>query len=72
MRGKLKVKIIENYGSQLAVSQLLGIEQTRLSRIVRGHIDPRADEREKLVGEFGAAALKNQKNVILRRVQDDD
>lgn len=57
MLAKLKIKIIERHGSQIVAARVLGIEETRLSRIVRGHVEPRAEDREKLVAAFGAESL---------------
>jgi hypothetical protein len=58
MRLKLRLKIVERYGSQIVAAKALGIDEPRLSRIVRGHVDPKPEEREKLIAAFGAAALR--------------
>jgi hypothetical protein len=55
---QLKTRIIQTHGSQIVAARAIGIDETRLSRIIRGHIRPRADERDKLIAAFGAAALR--------------
>jgi hypothetical protein len=55
---KLKAKMVELHGSQIVASKAVGIEATRLSRIVRQHIEPRKDERARLVAAFGASSLR--------------
>ena len=58
MRPRLKIGIIQTYGSQVIAARALGIGETRLSRIVRGHVEPRQVEREKLISVFGVNALR--------------
>jgi plasmid maintenance system antidote protein VapI len=58
MLWNLKSQIVDLHGSQVVAARRLGIEETRLSRIVREHIQPRDDERAKLIDAFGASALK--------------
>jgi hypothetical protein len=53
----LKGALIAKYGSQTSASRDLGIRESRLSRLIRGHEKPRPEEiqivREKLGVELG-------------------
>jgi transcriptional regulator with XRE-family HTH domain len=51
----LKTAIFSSGTTQTAVSQKTGIHESRLSRIVRGHIDPTNDEKRAI-----ARALRRQ------------
>lgn len=44
MRMKLKLAVIEKYGSQVVASRKLKIREARLSYLIRGHADPSPDE----------------------------
>jgi len=46
MRWNLKKAIIDKHGSQEDFARQIGIDPTRLSRIIRGHISPSEAEIE--------------------------
>jgi transcriptional regulator with XRE-family HTH domain len=48
MKKLLKLKVLELGIPQYELARELGLSETRLSRIIRGRLDPTADEREKI------------------------
>ena len=46
MNIKLKLKILENYPSQVAFARDIGINDTELSKLIRGWRDPKPELRE--------------------------
>jgi hypothetical protein len=53
----LKVAIIQKFGSQVHAARALGIRESRLSYLVRGHVQPSRVERELLENCFGSALV---------------
>jgi len=50
----LKVEIIRRYGSQVVAAKKLKIGESKLSYLVRGHVEPNPQEREILKAALGA------------------
>ncbi len=50
----LRIAIIRNFGSQIRAAKPLRIPESRLSRLVNGHIEPTPEERKRLIRAFGA------------------
>ena len=48
MNRKPKGQIVSAFGSQIEAARELGISETRLSRLIRGHNEPTPEERRKL------------------------
>lgn len=67
MNFKLKGALVTQFGSQIAAAKAIGLSEWRLSRIVRGWDQPRADEIEKLSGALGDKRVKK----LLRRSMSD-
>jgi len=55
----LKIAIIERFGSQVEASKKLGIRETRLSYLIRGHSKPSAQELKTLKQALGKDAIVN-------------
>lgn len=55
---KLRLKIIERYGTCICAARNLGIAGPRLSLILNEHVSPNPSEREILIQNFGAKALR--------------
>jgi hypothetical protein len=53
----LKVAIIQKFGSQVHAARALGIRESRLSYLVRGHVQPSRVERRLLENCFGSALV---------------
>jgi plasmid maintenance system antidote protein VapI len=53
MNLELKIALIRKFGSQIRAAKPLGIEESKLSRIVQGHREPSAEERERLKNVLG-------------------
>jgi hypothetical protein len=69
MRKKLRLKIIERYDSQVVGARALNFDESRLSKIIRGHVDPNPTEKARLIAEFGRAALKPSSALAESRVR---
>jgi ribosome-binding protein aMBF1 (putative translation factor) len=50
---ELKIELIRRFGSQIVAARQLGIGESKLSHIVRGHAEPSEKEREALERVFG-------------------
>ena len=50
---ELKCALIRRFGSQIAAARELGIRESKLSYVVRGHAKPSERERKALEGAFG-------------------
>lgn len=50
---ELKAALIKKFGSQITAADVLGIHDTKLSYLVRGHRKPTATEREILKRVLG-------------------
>jgi transcriptional regulator with XRE-family HTH domain len=50
----LKVAILERGRTQIEVAHRTGIAESRLSKIVRGHVEPTKAERRCIAKELGA------------------
>jgi transcriptional regulator with XRE-family HTH domain len=48
MNSTLKLAIFNSGHSQIEIAKKVGIHETRLSKIVRGHVEPSADEQRVL------------------------
>jgi ribosome-binding protein aMBF1 (putative translation factor) len=53
MNLELKIELIRRFGSQIVAAKRLGIRESKLSHIVRGHEAPSEKERETLERTFG-------------------
>jgi DNA-binding transcriptional regulator YdaS (Cro superfamily) len=53
MNLELKSELIRRFGSQIVAARALGIRESKLSYIVRGHADPSVKEREAIEQAFG-------------------
>jgi transcriptional regulator with XRE-family HTH domain len=58
MKLELKIELIRRFGSQIVAARHLGIGESRLSHIVRGHAEPSEKEREAIAQAFGASLTK--------------
>jgi hypothetical protein len=58
MNWKLKMELVQRFGSQVAAARQLGIREAKLSYIVRGHAEPSEKEREALERGLGAGLTK--------------
>jgi hypothetical protein len=56
----LKVGLIRRYGSQIVASKKLGIGNSKLSYLVRGHAEPTQHERDVLKEALGADYFESQ------------
>jgi hypothetical protein len=54
MNLKLKLELIKRFGTQIVAARQLGIRESKLSYIVRGHSVPNGREREILKKALGA------------------
>lgn len=45
MNTRLKIKILERFGTQVRFCRKAGLHESQVSRVVRGHIAPPKDER---------------------------
>ena len=54
----LKCALIRLYGSQVRASRKLGIRESKLSYIVRGHAEPSDRERQALEGALGKKVIR--------------
>ena len=50
----LKFALIRKAGSQIRATKPLRIEESRLSKIVQGHVEPTPKERERFLSYLGA------------------
>ena len=57
MRMKLKLAIIEAYGSQVCAARKLKIRESRLSYLVQGHADPSPEELTILRKSLGRSVI---------------
>ena len=55
---ELKIALIRRFGSQVEASQQLGIRESKLSYIIRGHVQPTEREREALEGKLGKVHVR--------------
>ena len=51
----LKAKIIEKFGTQYEFSEILGIREDRLSKLIHGRIAPNAKERQTIPEKLGVS-----------------
>jgi DNA-binding transcriptional regulator YdaS (Cro superfamily) len=58
MKLELKIELIRRFGSQIVAARHLGIGESRLSHIVRGHAEPSVKEREALERALGPSVAK--------------
>ena len=58
MNLELKMELIRHFGSQIVAARELGIGESRLSHIVRGHVRPNDRERQALEGGLGKALVQ--------------
>jgi hypothetical protein len=54
MNLELKIGLIRRFGSQVAASKRLGIANSKISYLVRGHAEPTPKERDLLKKALGA------------------
>lgn len=57
MRDELRIFLLTRYRTQLAAARALGISESRLSRILRGHNEPTETELQKLRTLFSSRRL---------------
>lgn len=53
MNIELRIALIRRFGSQIRATKPLKIDEPRLSRLVNGHRDPTAEERQRLTVALG-------------------
>ena len=53
MNVELRIALIRKYGSQIRATKPLRIDEARLSRLVNGHRDPTAEERQRFAALLG-------------------
>jgi hypothetical protein len=53
MNVELRIALIRKYGSQIRAAKPLQIDEARLSRLVNGHRDPTAEERQRFTAVLG-------------------
>lgn len=58
----LKGKIVQTYGTQTVGSRGMRISESRLSRIIQGHIKPSNRERQALENALGRSFVKKTLN----------
>jgi hypothetical protein len=58
MNLELRVELIRHFGSQIAASRQLGIRESKLSYIVRGHAEPSEKERKAFEKALGPSITK--------------
>jgi len=58
----LKGKIVQRYGSQIVAARTMGIQEAKLSHIVRGHSEPNERERKALEKALGRNFVKKVLN----------
>jgi len=51
----LKARIIEKFGTQFEFSEILGIREDRLSKLIQGRIAPNAHERQAIPEKLGVS-----------------
>lgn len=54
----LKLALIKQFGSQVSASRKLGIRESKLSYIVRGHAQPSDRERQALESALGRVLVR--------------
>jgi DNA-binding transcriptional regulator YdaS (Cro superfamily) len=55
---ELKIELIRRFGSQIVAARHLGIGESRLSHLVRGHAEPSEKERAALERALGPSVAK--------------
>ena len=60
MNLELKIALIRRFGSQIRAAKPLGIDESKLSRIVQGHREPTPEERERLRRELGVDCFSGE------------
>jgi len=55
---ELKIELIRRFGSQIVAARHIGIGESRLSHIIRGHVEPSEKEREAIERVLGASLTK--------------
>lgn len=58
MNLKLKLELIKRFGTQIVAARQLGIRESKLSYIVRGHAEPSEKERQALERALGPNLTK--------------
>jgi hypothetical protein len=53
MNFDLKFALIRQFGSQVKATKVLDIDESRLSRLVQGHLEPTAEERARFAARLG-------------------
>jgi hypothetical protein len=53
MNVELKIAIIRRFGSQIRAAKPLQVDEPRLSRLVNGHVEPTAQERQRFTTALG-------------------
>ena len=56
---ELKAELIRRFGSQVVAAQHMGIRESKLSYIIRGHSPPSDRERRALEKSLGKAVVRN-------------
>ena len=56
---ELKAELIRRFGSQVVAAQHMGIRESKLSYIIRGHSPPSERERWALEKSLGKAVVRN-------------
>ena len=69
---KLRVKIVGKFGTNTTAAKALGINESRLSRIIHEHAAPTDRERQKITSVLGAGALRPNRKTDEKRYGEDD
>ena len=54
----LKMAAVEKFGSQVELAMKCGLDESKMSRIVRGRITPRPEDREKICAALGVPEVE--------------
>jgi len=66
MNLKLKLELIKRFGTQIVAARQLGIRESKLSYIVRGHAEPSEKERQALERALGPNLTKRLLRTVAR------
>jgi len=59
IRFDFKRALVERFGTQIEASKKLGIRESQLSRLVRGHVSPTEGEMQILKKALGPAVVRH-------------
>jgi len=68
---KLKAELIMRFGSQVVAAQHMGIRESKLSYIIRGHAPPSEHERRALEESLGKARVRKLLRSDIKKQAED-